>query len=207
MAEPLRVGPDLVLAPGLRRDADQREAARARQGFEPGHRRLPVGADSGLHEHRARRVVAQGLVDPGHLPHLARQYGDVGLPHPPVLHGGLQAACHAGLLGHHNHPARLAVEPEYKVHRGKAQEFPGGPDKAGPGAVLGRMAHDVARLVDDEEAVVLVNQLRVAQLLGPDDPRRPLRGAAPSRPSRGPGAVLARLPSLLRPHFRRLCGP
>jgi hypothetical protein len=117
---------DLVLAPRLGRHPGEREPRGDRQRLKPGDRALPVGADGRLHEHRARRVDPEGLVDRHRPAEETGQDRKVGLPHPPVLHRGLEAARHARILCEHDHPARLPVQPEDQVDRRKARACPRG---------------------------------------------------------------------------------
>src|SRR5581483_3015933 len=178
--QPLRMDANLMLASGLRRGTCQRKAMDSRNRLETRHSQLAIRSHHRFDKNRTRFVVAQGLIHYRRRAQFAGQNRQIAFSHLTALHRLLQAARGHCIFGKHDHAAGFAVEPENQMSRFQSEFGPHRTHKARPRSGFRRMANDITRLVDDQQARVLIPHPRT-QFGRRDEPYRSLREAAPLR--------------------------
>ena len=154
------MGADLVLAAGVRLDARERVAIADEHRLEERRRGQRAGAfaHGGLHHDLTGLVGTERLVDHDRLLELALEQRVIGLEHHASLHRGLRGGRGVVMLGDEDHAAGLAVESADEVRDVHLLPFLDRADERRPRAVLRRMADEPARLVEDHEVVVFLDE-------------------------------------------------
>src|SRR5688572_3027401 len=159
MADEFSMGSNLVLAAREQLHSHQCVATACHQRMKNCFRSLTVRRLSRHHallDSNARRQIRpEPPVNRRRPMKFPFENRNVRLADEPLAHGFLQAAARGLVLAENNHSGSLPIEPIYKADGLHSQTLAYCSRQTRPRAIFGRMHHEPARLVDDQQTVVV----------------------------------------------------